>query len=319
MLIVCPNCATSYGVEMARLRPASGWTRELRCSRCRWIWQAQLSYADKLMVAADAVLPVRRALQAAALAAADAARSTLPRLRGATTVLAEELAAASASADRAPIPATGFHAGPSRAELAGAAARLVEAIAAILRRLAGLCRQAWGRYWRQSWYLAWRRSWYLSWYRSRPSFLPSWRPSRSHLHWVILGLTLTDAAILGFRADLVWAMPQTASFFASLGLPVNLRGIHFDRLAATAERHDGEPVLIVKVEIGNDTRKAKEVPQLRFAIRDAQRQEIYSWTAAPARRSLGTGQTLVFRSELVLPPPDTREVVVRFVDSENTF
>jgi hypothetical protein len=141
----------------------------------------------------------------------------------------------------------------------------------------------------------------------------------SRLQWVILGFALTDAAIIGCRADVVRAMPQTASFFASLGLPVNLRGIDFGRIAATTERHGGEPVLIVNVEIGNNTKTAEEVPHLRFAIRDAQRQEIYSWTAAPAHRKLGKGQTLAFRSELVLPPPDSREVVVRFVDPDDTL
>jgi predicted Zn finger-like uncharacterized protein len=80
MLIVCPNCATSYGVEMASLRLASGWTRKLRCQRCRWVWQAQLSDRDMLLVAADAMPPVRRTLAAIAQAAADAARTTLPRL-----------------------------------------------------------------------------------------------------------------------------------------------------------------------------------------------------------------------------------------------
>jgi predicted Zn finger-like uncharacterized protein len=57
MLIVCPNCATSYGVEMASLRPVRGLTRKLRCRRCRWVWQAQLSDTDKLLVAAEAVPP----------------------------------------------------------------------------------------------------------------------------------------------------------------------------------------------------------------------------------------------------------------------
>ena len=91
MLIVCPNCATSYGVEMASLRPAKGWTRRLRCHHCRWVWQAELSNTDKLLVAAEAVPPVRRAMATIAQAAADAARSALPRLRRATAVLAEEL------------------------------------------------------------------------------------------------------------------------------------------------------------------------------------------------------------------------------------
>ena len=87
MLIVCPNCATSYGVEMASLRPAGGRTRWVRCCRCRRIWQVELSYADKLLVAAEAMPPVRRAMLAAAQVAADAARSTLPRLRRPTTIL----------------------------------------------------------------------------------------------------------------------------------------------------------------------------------------------------------------------------------------
>jgi hypothetical protein len=136
---------------------------------------------------------------------------------------------------------------------------------------------------------------------------------------VILGLALTDAAIIAERADLVWAMPQTASFFAVLGLPVNLRGVHFDRVAATAERHDGEPVLIVQGEIGNSTTATEEVPPLRFAIRNAAHQEIYSWTATPVRGRLSAGHKLAFRSELTLPPLDTRDVVVRFIDRDNTF
>jgi len=112
MLIVCPNCATPYGVEMASLRPASGWTRKLRCHRCRWVWQAQLSDTDKLLVAADAVPPVRRTLAAIAQAAADAARATLPRLRRATAVLADELEAGGNRVDRTPTRPAGSHAEP---------------------------------------------------------------------------------------------------------------------------------------------------------------------------------------------------------------
>ena len=141
----------------------------------------------------------------------------------------------------------------------------------------------------------------------------------SRVQCIILGLALTDAAIIGERADVVWAMPQTASFFAALGLPVNLRGFRFDRLAATAERRDGEPVLIVQGAIGNSTTESADVPDLRFSIRNAEHQEIYSWTAAAGRGRLSAGHKLAFRSELILPPPDTRDVVVRFVGRENSF
>ena len=67
MLIVCPNCATSYDVEVASLRPNG---RRVRCVRCRTIWQAELSHADKLLAAADALGPVRRTVEAVAEAVA---------------------------------------------------------------------------------------------------------------------------------------------------------------------------------------------------------------------------------------------------------
>jgi hypothetical protein len=149
--------------------------------------------------------------------------------------------------------------------------------------------------------------------------LRSWRPSASRLHFLVLGLALIDAAIINCRTDIVWAMPQTGSFFAAVGLAVRPPGIQLERLTTTAERHDGEPVLIVKGEIGNSASKAEDVPDLVFAIRNAERQEIYSWTAAPARRALSGGETLLFQSELALPPADTREVVVRFLDRDNSL
>ena len=283
---------------MASLRLASGWTRKLRCQRCRWVWQAQLSDTDKLLVAADAMPPVRRTLAAIAQAAADAARTTLPRLRRATAVLADELEAGRSRADRTPTPPAGSPAEPVGTKPARATVTPPsQHISAGVARVIGAVRQqSWWRSWRLSWWRSWLRSWLrswrLSWWR--------WRPSLSRLQCLILRLALTDAAIVAERTDVVWAMPQTASFYATLGLPVNLRGVHFARLAATAERHDG-------------------VPPLRFAIRNAAHQEIYSWTAAPARGRLSAGHKLTFRSELTLPPPDTRDVVVRFIDRENTL
>ena len=301
MLIVCPNCASSYGVDMASLRPASGSARKVRCSRCRWVWQAELSYTEKLMVAADAVLPVRRAMLAAAQAAADAARLTLPRLRRPTTILADELAA-SARTDPSPVP--GLQVAPSDGKPVRTVwRRLTGSIAAILTKVAtGLGHHAWppSRL-------------------SRRPFL-AWRLSPSRLHWLVIGLALADAAVIGGRVDVVWVMPQTAPFYAALGMPVSLRGVQFEALTAAAEQHHGEPVLIVKGQIGNSTGKPEAVPHLRFAILNAERQEIYSWTAVPGRgRRLPAGETLGFESELVLPPPDTRAVTVRFVDPDNSL
>jgi len=145
-----------------------------------------------------------------------------------------------------------------------------------------------------------------------------WRLPVSRLQLLILGLLLADAIIVGRRASLVQAMPQTASFYGRLGLPVNLRGVDFDSITAAAELHGGSSVLVVTGEVNNSTGKTEDVPELRFALRNAAQEEIYSWTVAPTRRILLAGEALTFRSQLPSPPLDTREFLVSFVDRANS-
>jgi predicted Zn finger-like uncharacterized protein len=322
MLIACPNCGTSYGVEMATLRPPRGWTRQVRCHRCHCVWQAELSYADKLVVVANTVAPVRRAMAAVAQAAAqpadraaDYAEARLQPLERATALLANELEVATTSSEPEPMQRERLHPMPTAIEACTAA--VAEFLGAIATRVAGCYSRMRQNDWRlQDWSLQDRSPQISLLHVTR---LQVSRLQVSRLQLIIAGLILADAAIIGWRTDLVWAMPQTASFYAGLGLPVNLRGVEFETVTAAAERHDGEPILIVRVKIGNGTNNVQAVPHLRFAVRDLQLQEIYSWTAAPARGSLAPGEALAFRSELALPPPNTRDVVVRFVDRDDSL
>src|SRR5262249_38267490 len=132
-----------------------------------------------------------------------------------------------------------------------------------------------------------------------------WRLSLSRAQLLIVALLVADATIIGLRAQVTWLMPQT-------GLPVDLYALRFDNVAAVAERRDAKTVLVVNGKISNSRTRTETVPRLRFAVRDAGHQEIFSWSAAPARDNLGARETIQFRSELALPPPDTRDVVVRF-------
>src|SRR3954465_1110045 len=50
MLIVCPNCATSYQVEPNSLGPDG---RSVRCARCRNVWFAAVPAAMSAMAGAD--------------------------------------------------------------------------------------------------------------------------------------------------------------------------------------------------------------------------------------------------------------------------
>jgi predicted Zn finger-like uncharacterized protein len=128
----------------------------------------------------------------------------------------------------------------------------------------------------------------------------------------ILALLALNTALLAWRADVVRLMPQTASLYAAIGLPVNLRGLSFRDLATTAEAQDGVQVLIVDGSIVNATPRVIEVPRMRFSLRNDKGQEVYTWTAQPPKQLLAPGETLPFRSRLASPPRDSHQVLVRF-------
>ncbi len=128
----------------------------------------------------------------------------------------------------------------------------------------------------------------------------------------ILALIALNAALIAWRADVVRVAPQTASLYAAIGLPVNLRGLSFADVATATETHDGVQVLVVEGTIASASARVVEVPRLRFSVRNPGGQEVYTWTALPARSLLAPGETLAFRSRLASPPPDARDVLVRF-------
>ena len=120
-----------------------------------------------------------------------------------------------------------------------------------------------------------------------------------------------------WRADLVRLMPQTASFYAMLGLDVNLRGLAFKDVKVTTETVEGKPVLVIEGVIVGETRKAVELPRLRFAVRDAQGAEIYAWNAVLEQSILRPGERAQFKSRLASPPPEGRNIDVRFFNKRD--
>jgi predicted Zn finger-like uncharacterized protein len=320
MLIVCPNCATSYDIDVASLRPDG---RRVRCVRCRTVWHADLPRREKLMAAADALGPSRPAGEAMAEAADTPAAFAEPaadRFDAAASGEAGPTAespsdpfvvppppqapdAVEASAviedssfevESPPIVPGEAAPGPS-IEIEAAPPALpdpepledIETIAARRYPLHGKRRR-------------------LQWPLSR-------------LQSGILALIVTNAIVIGWRGDFVRAMPQTASFYAWLGLPVNIRGLDFENLGTTTEQHEGVPILVINGDIVNVTGKTVTVPHLRFAVRNAARQEIYSWTAAPPHAVLPPGHGVAFHTRLASPPPDAHDVVVRFLNRNDVL
>ncbi|MGH8635862.1 MAG: hypothetical protein ACREUZ_01880 [Burkholderiales bacterium] len=150
------------------------------------------------------------------------------------------------------------------------------------------------------------------------------RPARKRSRTPIFGLPTAILAmialivgLIAWRKDVVRWMPQMASLYSAIGLPVNLRGLAFTDIATRREAQDGVQVLVVEGFIRNETRHVAQVPRLRFAVRSTAGQEIYSWTSMPARSTIPSGAMLPFRSRLASPPPEAHEVLVRFFNKRD--
>jgi predicted Zn finger-like uncharacterized protein len=313
MLIVCPSCATSYDVEPTRLEPDG---RQVRCVRCRTVWHAAPNPAAQLLAAAAALGPggpgetveapaYRDDAPAMASASADPVDETewsdqAAEAEGGSASegeAAEPAVAADAAGDVAdtpnveapPIVPVDLDAGrppididtADQVEPARAPAKDVESYAARFARRAGKKRR------------------------------PIW--SLTRLQTAILALIVVNAVIVGWRRDVVRMLPQTASFYALLGLPVNLRGLVFADVTTSTEEHEGVPILVVQGTIINRTSAVTDVPSLKIGVRNAAKQEIYAWTAVPPRPRLSAYQAVPFRTRLASPPPDAADVLVRFV------
>jgi predicted Zn finger-like uncharacterized protein len=293
MLIVCPSCATSYDVELASLLPDG---RRVRCVRCRNVWHAEPNHTDKLMAAAEAIAPAREIAVAAesfGSVSGEGADRTVGQTIEAEAVpsLADSALDAGSSSevqvDAPPISPVDLDDGAPAIDVEADQSELPEDIESYAARHDASAR---GR----------RLRWPLSALQSG-----------------VLALLIIDAVLVGWRVEFVRMMPQTASFYSMLGLNVNLRGLSFDNVTTSTEQHDGVPILVVEGNIVNDSRKVADVPRLKFAVRNASGQEVYSWTAAAPRTSLSPGEGVAFRGRLASPPVEAHDVLVRFISRQD--
>jgi predicted Zn finger-like uncharacterized protein len=292
MLIVCPSCATSYDVELASLQPDG---RRVRCVRCHHVWRAEPGRAEKLMAAAEAIAPVREMANTAESYAVESVSGEEADGSVGEMIEAEADPVPADSAldvespveiqvDAPPISPVDLEESAPAIDVEAdqpEAPEDIETYAARRDAAAGKGRR--------------------------------WRWPLSRLQSGVLALLIVDAVLVGWRDEFVRIMPQTASFYSMLGLNVNLRGLSFDSVNTSTEQHEGVPILVVEGSIVNESRKVVDVPRLKFAVRNASGQEVYSWTAVAPRASLPPGESVAFRSRLASPPVEAHDVLVRFI------
>ncbi|XUM23039.1 MJ0042-type zinc finger domain-containing protein [Bradyrhizobium oligotrophicum S58] len=273
MFIVCPHCATSYAIDLATLGMSG---RSVRCSRCKEVWLARPEDA----VEAPAPMPAMAEAGAAA-APRDAADEW------------EALARQEDDDERTPdVESPPLAAGWPEDALAEPDDDTEDAeqpAQSGASRLAGLRRLI-----------------------RRPK-LPDF-PGNKLLNLPVLtaAMAALTIALVVWRADVVRLLPQTASFYKLVGLEVNLRGLSFKDVKVATETVDGKPVLVIEGSIVSVTKKAVDLPRLRFSVRDAQGTEIYAWNTLLEQTTLKPGERMAFKSRLASPPPEGRNIDIRF-------
>ncbi len=276
-MIVCPACATSYMVDPASLGPSG---RTVRCARCKITWFAGGPQEKVAGFVADVI------------AEAEASEGVAPRRQASDDFGAEPDAAAlpqdAEQDEHAELPqGDAPPIAPADGELPPARPFEPNDGDGFVARRARLQERR--------------------------------KVRRRSSKWTALILVLVgfNVALIGARNEVVRYLPQTASLFAAIGLPVNLRSLSFEDVKITKEERDGVPVLSVEGNIVSVAKRPVEVPRLRFAIRNTSGQEIYAWTAAAPRSILEPGEKVEFRSRLASPPAEGADVMVRFVGAQD--
>ncbi|MBR1145510.1 MJ0042-type zinc finger domain-containing protein [Bradyrhizobium sp. AUGA SZCCT0431] len=284
MHIVCPHCTTSYAIKLATL----GAGRTVRCSRCKETWLARPEDAVEI---APAVPAMAEASQGTGNAEADAAAEWEAMARQEEAQEAPVVDSPSISADW---PAEGEGSRGNEADWPSVAQQDAEAhqeaVSTHRSRLAKLFRLP---------------------------RLPSIRLPSISAPVACAAMGALVVALMFWRTDVVRLLPQTATFYKMVGLEVNLRGLSFKDIKITNETVDGKPVLVIEGMIVGETRKPVELPRLRFSVRDEQGAEIYAWNAVLEQPVLKPGERAYFKSRLASPPPEGRNIDVRFFNKRD--
>jgi predicted Zn finger-like uncharacterized protein len=289
MHIVCPHCTTSFAIKPGTLGAAG---RNVRCSRCKEVWLARPEDAVEI---APAMPVMAEANQGGGNAEADAAAEWEALAREEEAKNTQDTPVVDSPSISAGWPAEDEGANGSEADWPTIAQADTEAheeaVSTHRSRLASLFRL--------------------------PRLPPIPGMPRISLPVACAAMGALALALVIWRAEMVRLLPQTANFYQMVGLDVNLRGLAFKDIKITNETVDGKLVLVIEGIIVGETKKPVELPRLRFSVRDEQGAEIYAWNAVLEQPVLMPGERAYFKSRLASPPPEGRNIDVRFFNKRD--
>lgn len=143
-------------------------------------------------------------------------------------------------------------------------------------------------------------------------------PGRSLLKTIEPGAAILGALMLllvsmaVFSVPVVEAVPRLARLYASIGMPVNIRGLEFGEIKVSRAVDAGGAALLIEGKISNITSGKIEVPPVRVTLISPTGTAIDTVTVKPETASLEHSAETIFKSRLANPPQDAKDVLVKF-------
>jgi predicted Zn finger-like uncharacterized protein len=134
---------------------------------------------------------------------------------------------------------------------------------------------------------------------------------------IFLAVTIGWAAVQ-YRQTIAELWPGLAPLYEVVGLPVESDGIALIDVAYQHEVEDGQPVLAVSGKVVNISDRELPVPIIRVMLSDSDQHEIYHWMFNSGVQSLKPGAQSPFVTRLSSPPPEARNLNIRFAEAGET-
>lgn len=138
--------------------------------------------------------------------------------------------------------------------------------------------------------------------------------------WIALLLVVGGLGAAGYfyRTQIVEIWPPAAKLYQTLGSLVDKPqlGLEIRNVESAREIQGGQVVLLIAGEVVNNSGENKPIPNLRVALGDENKIELYHWTVAATESELPPGGSTRFQSRLPNPPDNARKLVVTFLLDE---
>ena len=119
---------------------------------------------------------------------------------------------------------------------------------------------------------------------------------------LILFLAAVGWAVVAYRQPIAELWPNASSFYALIGMPVNVRGLTFEGVTYTMGEEEGQRMLSITGSVVNIGLRELPLPKVKISLTDVERHELYAWDFEIGATSLKPGEKIDFVQRLTNPP-----------------